>query len=261
MEQESRRGIYSDRAAGGDRRDRLVDRIAAAGRWGKRSRHGPDYRQANARSVVQGVLTYGGDNKMYFPPHYVYGVDQTSSDWILDDQQETNPHPVTGYVHWSYALFNGGAGVPENSFTCPEVPTMGGAPRTDPGADTADWEPNQVNDAGGANGQSPPLDRHGQGIAYVGNHALFPRNKFTLSSGVRLNRLVTSATVDGTGRGGSGTILVTENFGMGRLGPDDRWKQDQEPPAHHAIPGSGGDIYNEPVAVGRIAPVLLPQRG
>jgi prepilin-type N-terminal cleavage/methylation domain-containing protein/prepilin-type processing-associated H-X9-DG protein len=166
---------------------------------------------ANARSVAQGVLVYGGDSKMYFPPHYVYGQDETTSNWIMADQQETNPHPVTGYVHWSYALFAGGSGVAENAFTCPELP-KGGAPRTSPGGDLEDWEPNQVNDAGATNGSAPPLDRQVKRIGYIGNHALFPRNKFAQSSGARLNRLVTSATVDSTGRGGSGTILATEIF-------------------------------------------------
>ncbi len=179
------------------------------------------------------------------------GLMKPRADWVLADQQENNPHPVTGYVHWSYALFGGGGGVPETSFTCPEVSTYGGAPRTDPGADTTDWEPNQVNDAGGANGQSPPLDRQVKRIAYIGNHALFPRNKFTLSSGVRLNRLVTSATVDGTGRGGSGTILVTENFWNGKNW--DPMTVGNKIKSHRPITpflAPGGDIYNEPLNTG-----------
>jgi prepilin-type N-terminal cleavage/methylation domain-containing protein/prepilin-type processing-associated H-X9-DG protein len=202
---------------------------------------------ANARSVAQGVLVYGSDNKNFFPPHYVYGADQTSSDWIMSDQQETNPHPVTGYIHWSYALFNSGSGVPENCFTCPDLPTKGGAPRTCPGPDLEDWEDNQINDAGGSPGSSPPMDRQVKRIAYVGNHALFPRNKFTESSGPRLNRLVTSATVDGTGRGGSGTILVTENFWNGKNW--DPLNVGGKIKSHRPITpflAPGGDVYNEP---------------
>lgn len=199
---------------------------------------------ANARSVAQGVIAYSGDNRNYLPPHYVYGADETSSNWILDDQQETNPHPDTGYIHWSYALFTGG--VPENSFACPEVP-KGGAPRTCPGPDPNDWEDNQINDAGGSPGSSPPMDRQVKRIGYVGNHALFPRNKFTQSSGIRFNRLVTTATVDGTGRGGSGTILVTENFWNGKNW--DPLNVGGKIKSHRPITPflcGGGDVYGEP---------------
>jgi prepilin-type N-terminal cleavage/methylation domain-containing protein/prepilin-type processing-associated H-X9-DG protein len=199
---------------------------------------------ANARSIAQGVLAYSGDNKTYLPPHYVYAADETSGNWITQDQQETNPHPITGYVHWSYALFTGG--VPENAFACPEVP-KGGAPRTSPGPDPNDWEDNQVNDNGGTSGQSPPLDRQVKRVGYVGNHALFPRNKFYQSSGSRLNRLVTTATVDASGRGGSGTILVTENFWNGRnWGP---MTLSGKIKSHRPITPflcPGGDIYGEP---------------
>ena len=44
---------------------------------------------------------YGNDSKMYFPPHYVYGQNNEGSEWTIEDQQENNPHPVTGYIHWS----------------------------------------------------------------------------------------------------------------------------------------------------------------
>jgi prepilin-type N-terminal cleavage/methylation domain-containing protein/prepilin-type processing-associated H-X9-DG protein len=201
---------------------------------------------ANSRSVAQGVVGYGTDNKSYFPPHYVYGVDQTSMNWIVDDQDAVNPHPDTGYIHWSYALFGGPANVPENAFACPEVP-KGGAPRTCPGPDLNDWEDGQVNDAGGSPGSSPPMDRQVKRIGYVGNGALFPRNKFTTSAGIRLNRLVTSATVDGTGRGGSGTILVTENFWNGKnwdpLNVGGKIKS-HRPITPFLCPG--GDVYAEP---------------
>lgn len=168
----------------------------------------------NARSVAMGVVSYGSDYKLFFPPHYVYGADETSMDWKLSEQLINNPHPITGYVHWSYALFNTG-NVNESSFTCPEMP-KGGAPRTCPGSDPEDWEPNQINDSGGPIGQDPPRDRQVKRIGYVGNHALFPRNKFIVSEGARLNRLVTSAMVDGSARGGAGTILTTEIFSNGK---------------------------------------------
>src|SRR6185295_470651 len=49
---------------------------------------------ANSRSVAQGVLMYGSDSKNLFPAHYVYGAQNSGGDWLLADQQETNPHPV-----------------------------------------------------------------------------------------------------------------------------------------------------------------------
>jgi prepilin-type processing-associated H-X9-DG protein len=106
----------------------------------------------------------------------------------------------------------------------------------------------QVNDAGGTPGSAPPTDRQVKRVGYVGNHALFPRNKFYQSSGVRMNRLVTSATVDGTSRGGSGTILVTENFWNGK-----DWSPltiSGKIKSHRPITpflAPGGDIYGEPL--------------
>src|ERR1043166_5333959 len=47
---------------------------------------------ANSRSVAQGVGGCGTDNKNYFPPHYVYGADQTSMNWVVEDQDASNPH-------------------------------------------------------------------------------------------------------------------------------------------------------------------------
>ncbi len=169
---------------------------------------------ANSRSVAMGVLGYGADYKLYFPPHYVYGAEETGLAWRQDEQLLNNPHPNTGYIHWSYSLFSGGS-VNETSFTCPEMP-RGGAPRTNPGGNGEDWEPGQVNDAGSTSPQDPPMDRQVKRIAYVGNHALFSRNKFRASSGPRFNRLVTSATVDSSARGGAGTILTTEIFSNGK---------------------------------------------
>ena len=95
----------------------------------------------NARTAAQGVSFYTGDADL-FPPSYVYAAGEDGGDWKLADQQETNPHPATGYVHWSWALFGGdanGSNIPEDAFACPSV-SNGGAPRTNPGADSGDWE-------------------------------------------------------------------------------------------------------------------------
>jgi len=160
---------------------------------------------ANARSVAQGVATYsiGG----YFPASYVYGEDREGMGWKVADQQENNPNPDTGYVHWSYALFSQGS-VNEDSFKCPTLPG-GGAPATNPGGNPADWETGQEGDGGGSQDspQAFPTDRQVKRIAYTGNHAIFPRNKFSTSfTSPRKNRLVKDADPAFP----STTILITE---------------------------------------------------
>ncbi|HVZ94979.1 MAG TPA: type II secretion system protein, partial [Phycisphaerales bacterium] len=65
---------------------------------------------ANIRAVAQGVQNYTVESKGFFPPSYVYGNAATGGRWTPSDQQESNPHPDFGYVHWSYALFGGNEG-------------------------------------------------------------------------------------------------------------------------------------------------------
>ncbi|GJQ31128.1 MAG: hypothetical protein HBSAPP03_30120 [Phycisphaerae bacterium] len=159
---------------------------------------------ANARSVVQGIAAYSAVGKQYFPPHYVYGANDTGMDWRFEDQQISNPNPSTGYVHWSYALFADGH-VNEDAFKCPSM-LRGGAPATNPGANSNDWEPFQTNDLGNTAGATTPNDRQVKRIAYTGNGAIFPRNKFYSSGGDRKNVLVKDADVQNP----SNVILVTE---------------------------------------------------
>ncbi len=159
---------------------------------------------ANQRSVAQAVAVYSSNGKQYFPPHYVYGADEESLNWRLIDQQISNPNPQNGYVHWSFALFNEGS-VNEDSFTNPSMPN-GGAPATNPGAEIGDWEPNQTNDQGGSAGTVSPRDRQVKRIAFVGNAAIFPRNKFFSSGGDRKNELVKDADIGQP----SNVILLTE---------------------------------------------------
>jgi prepilin-type N-terminal cleavage/methylation domain-containing protein/prepilin-type processing-associated H-X9-DG protein len=159
---------------------------------------------ANSRGVAQAVTLYTIAEK-YFPPSYVYASTQEGSEWRLQDQLLSNPSATNGYIHWSASLFN----TPEGAFTCPSS-VNGGAPATNPGSDAADWEPAQVNDLGSSTPGAFPKDRQVKRMAYTGNAALFPRNKFTRSSGQRLNRLVNPSVVDGSKRGASGTILATE---------------------------------------------------
>jgi len=162
---------------------------------------------ANAGSAAKGVVQYLNEED-FFPPSYVYPREMEGLAWFEDDQLETNPNG-TGYLHWSHTLFYNEF-TNEDAFACPTV-TNGGAPRTNPGPDIEDWEPNQQNERSGSytNPQARPLDKQVARLAFAGNHAIFPRNKFQIGS-VRQNELVRGSEVDGSAFGGAGTILITE---------------------------------------------------
>ena len=159
---------------------------------------------AGQRSVVQGIASYLINGKQYFPPHYVYGESESGLGWRLQDQLVTNPNPNNGYVHWSFFLFSDGA-VGEDSFKCPSM-FNGGAPATNPGVNPKDWETDQVNDLGGTAGAVTPTDRQVKRIAFGGNAAIFPRNKFFDAAGERKNQFVKDSDIQFT----SNTILATE---------------------------------------------------
>jgi prepilin-type N-terminal cleavage/methylation domain-containing protein/prepilin-type processing-associated H-X9-DG protein len=175
---------------------------------------------SNMRGAVQALTQYTINNR-YFPPAYVYGSDQVSGSWVKNDQKQKNPNPANGYIHWSWALFDGqdgGAGLPEEAFTCPTVPTKG-APRTNPGSNLSDWEDGQQNDLGSSAPADWPRDRQARRMAYTGNGAIFTRNKFVEPSATgRLNQLVNPAWIDSSFRGPAGTIVITEFLHT------DRWK-------------------------------------
>jgi prepilin-type N-terminal cleavage/methylation domain-containing protein/prepilin-type processing-associated H-X9-DG protein len=201
---------------------------------------------ANARSVVQGVTTYTVDNKV-FPPSYVYASDPYGSSWRLADQLEHNPTPVNGYIHWSYALFDSGS-VNEDAFTCP-ADGSGGAPRANPGPDATNWEPGQIDDAGNSSPVAVPLDRQVHRNAYCGNAALFPRNKFSLSGTPRKANLVSPSGVDGSTRGPSKTILVTEYLYLTNwvsLANADGVIKSHRPITPFVGGSAGTDVFNEP---------------
>ena len=147
---------------------------------------------ANLRTISQAVAAYVVDEEFY-PPHYVYGEDEFGSTWNEEDQQSSNPQPGNGYIHWSNALLDGDFTIPQ-AFTSPAV-LNGGAPRTNPGEDIANWESWQQNDLGGGPGSAIPRDRQAPRVAFAGNAAIFPRNKFAQSPGTRLNKLVRAANV------------------------------------------------------------------
>ena len=222
---------------------------------------------ASLRSVAQAVTAYTGEFRTY-PPSYVYGDDETSLNWELGDQDLTNPNPQNGYVHWSAALFNNGS-INDEAFKCPTMP-FGGAPATNPGGDSEDWERGQVNDLGGGPGTSSPRDRQVSRIAYTGNDAIFPRNKLNPSdrSTPRKSQLVNPSWVEGSARGASGTILATEfafskTIGYATLADstsvDGFVIKSHRPVTPFIGLSTGTDVFNEPLAGATYGRFVLPQ--
>lgn len=204
---------------------------------------------SNARSVAQGVYIYNATNKELFPPHYVYANSQTGSDWDIADQQEHNPVPANGYIHWSASLFdnNNPSAIGTEAFTCPSISTRGGAPRTNPGANANDWEAGQVSDTGGTTPADYPTDRQAARIAFTGNAAIFPRNKFQ-SGSVRSNRLVKDSEIELPAQ----TIMATEFFFNGSwsaltaAGSGGNTIKSHRPVTPFVGISSGANVYDEP---------------
>ncbi len=207
---------------------------------------------ANARSVVQGVAGYNATTN-FFPPSYVYGKDEEGMDWRVADQLDSNPNPANGYVHWSYALFNDGS-TNQESFECPQIPN-GGAPRTNPGPELADWEQGQVNDLGNGPVSQTPQDRQVKRTAYTGNAAIFTRNKFNIS-GPRRNQLVKDAWIQNP----SSEILVTEFLFANNwqsIGVDGLIKSHRPITPFLGI-SSGYQVFQEPTSGGNIPRFRYP---
>ncbi|MEO0482168.1 MAG: prepilin-type N-terminal cleavage/methylation domain-containing protein [Planctomycetota bacterium] len=172
---------------------------------------------ANIRNAGVAVATYLSDGDDFYPPHYVYGAEETGGKWNKEDQGELNTKPQNGYIHWSWAIFGGnddGSGTAIEAFQGPLV-TNGGAPRTNPGSNEDHWEQGQTDDAGnnGPPSNGIPKDRQAPRMAFAGNGAIFPRNKFSADfSGQRKNRLVRASQVEQSAGGASNVILATEYF-------------------------------------------------
>jgi prepilin-type N-terminal cleavage/methylation domain-containing protein/prepilin-type processing-associated H-X9-DG protein len=200
---------------------------------------------ASLRSVGQAVHVYTVDYRFY-PPNYVYADGPESMTWRMEDQLDSNPQPVNGYIHWSYSLVDSG-GVPQDAFKCPTV-LRGGAPSTNPGSNRDNWEAWQVNDLGQGPGAQLPFDRQVARIAYTGNGAVFPRNKFGATGRARRNQLVNPAWVDASMLGPAGTILATE------WAEKNQWQSVADglvSKSHRAVSpflgiSSGANVYDEP---------------
>lgn len=144
---------------------------------------------ANQNHIGKAVHAYLAENNGTFPAAYFYNNGYQR--YSLTDQP--NDGGQFGYTHWSHFLYGTGE-VDDAAFECPEFPN-GGVPRTNPGPNPSDWEynPRQSDDNGASGNQMPqPEDLQATRMAYTGNAAVMPRNKFTrnLSGGQRINKFV-----------------------------------------------------------------------
>ncbi len=205
----------------------------------------------NLKSVGSAVAAYTGQHET-FPLSYVYGADEDSGEWRVEDQVKEHPNRRNGYIHWSFALYDGlkgNAGLPEASFRCPTV-LNGGAPRTSPGSKHRDWEPGQVNDLDAPSAASIPQDRQSARTAYTGNSAIFPRNKLRAET-PRRSRLVRATEVDGSSLGAAKTILATEFFDNGNRWTSLATSESGQIKSHRPVPPflgiqSGVHVFEEP---------------
>lgn len=175
----------------------LLPSLNAARRSAKATKCG-----ANLAGVGKAMAGYLAENRATFPTSYLY-LKQDGSYDILDQTDGRY-----GYLHWSYFLFNrGAAGV--GAFQCPEM-QKGGHARTNPGPRPEHWFPGQVDFGGSGQTKSSVEDKQAPFIAYAGNAAVFPRNKFTsdASGGQRVNRYVNESEIKNPGI----TILAGEYY-------------------------------------------------
>jgi prepilin-type processing-associated H-X9-DG protein/prepilin-type N-terminal cleavage/methylation domain-containing protein len=167
---------------------------------------------ANARSAAQAGIAQSLEDGR-FPASYYYGSDSSTLNWRVEDQGaqgEATLPASNGYVHWSYFTIEFGAN--DEGFKGPAVPN-GGAPRTNPGRNSEDWESWQEN-AAGQTAQNPDglTDRQASRMAFTANDAIMPRNKFVNDgSSVRRYQRVKPEIIGFPGQ----TILFTE-FSAGR---------------------------------------------
>ncbi|MFO0972624.1 MAG: prepilin-type N-terminal cleavage/methylation domain-containing protein [Phycisphaerae bacterium] len=161
---------------------------------------------ANLHDIGTAMASYLADWDGVYPPAYIYPADQQAT-YDFFDQNPTHPF---GYLHWSWFLYSKGQ-VGDKAFQCPGY-FNGGAPRTNPGSSGSDWESGQVDQNGTSSSNDTLADAQAPRMAYTGNAAIFPRNKFTqdLSAaeggGLRTNVFTLQTKVGDTAK----TILLTE---------------------------------------------------
>lgn len=204
---------------------------------------------SNLKHVGAAVHNYLTDNNAFFPPSYLYAKDAVGN-YDMFKQKESDK--LFGYLHWSWFLYNSGH-VHDEAFTCPEYPD-GGAPRTNPGPEGRNWEmPLQIDDYSQTRPDPSSIeDRQAPRMAFVGNAAIMPRNKFQESYAGqfrRFNRFVGENEIIEP----RGVILAAElnnNWITAAVTTGNAYGQNQSPPfrskSHRPIHafyslGAGGD--------------------
>lgn len=193
---------------------------------------------SNARQVGLGVAAYNASYRDLNPPSYVYSENPDSLEWAANQGFDS---AGKRYLHWSWSIMSTDDKIPEKGFTCPSAP-RGGAPATNPGSSPEDWDDNQT-DNFGQSGTGTVKDMQIRRLAYTGNAAIFPRNKFNVGSG-RRNQLVPSGNITFPAR----TVLATEFLQLGDWSPvfDDRRSLSHRPIMPFYGGTAGRDVYNEP---------------
>lgn len=155
---------------------------------------------ANLHHVGLAMANYLFMSRATYPASYVY-PDTAEGAWQVN-QSEAKPF---GYMHWSYFMYDSGQ-VNDKAFQCP-ISENGGAPRTNPGLKTEDWESGQT-DQNGVAAATELVDKQAPRMSYTANAAIVPRNKFTsqLSGGARVNQFVREQHIRYPGA----TILIAE---------------------------------------------------
>jgi prepilin-type N-terminal cleavage/methylation domain-containing protein len=154
----------------------------------------------NQRHVGTAVAIYMNRERVY-PVSYAYLDKKGRADISAKAQQTNGPSPPKfGYVHWTWFLYGNGT-VDDSAFECPDFDN-GGAPRTNPGEEAADWEGGQIDDLGNTGANTDREDLQAPRVAYMANAAVMPRNKFNtvLSGGIRYNKLIGEGEIKNAGK-------------------------------------------------------------
>jgi prepilin-type N-terminal cleavage/methylation domain-containing protein/prepilin-type processing-associated H-X9-DG protein len=201
----------------------------------------------NLAHVARAVSVYM-NRERFFPVSYAYLSPDGSADISAAAQESIGgPPSPNGYAHWSYFLYSNGA-VEDKSFQCPGY-DRGGAPRTNPGPRSEDWEGGQIDDSNQSSA-NPRVDKQASRMAYTANAAIMPRNKFTttLSGGSRVNKLINDSAIKNTGR----VIMATEFFNDWRAEAKQEGSgllvKSHRPINPFYSVSSGGDEYNAPTS-------------
>jgi prepilin-type N-terminal cleavage/methylation domain-containing protein/prepilin-type processing-associated H-X9-DG protein len=200
---------------------------------------------ANLRSVGQGIHMYAADFKGAFPAAYIYKGQQISGG------EQTPDSASQGYIHWSSFIYSQKGARGESifrsttgwdAFRCPSIENEG-LPPTNTYPENRD--PGQSNDNGGV------VDEQAPRLAYTGNEAVMPRNKFVhgFQGARRIYKYVNSGKIRNAGK----TVLATEwnaNWRIvsdtGRSSPGETVCKSHRPV--HGFKGIGGGVNMDELA-------------